>query len=487
MPHWIRSRKLIAALVAIALLSGLYALLGFWALPKLAGSLASDYVRNTLQHELTIGQLRFNPFTFELDVEALELRKPAAAGEGEIVLALLHGHVDFELSSLWRGAYVFNRVSLQEPYVHALLRADGTLNLADLVPPDDAQSSPSSAMPALEIAEFSLRQGRVAFADQRSAARPETQLAPIDFTLRDFRTTAESGGFQLRAGSAAGERFEMNGKLNLQPLSLQGNFNVAALNLQQLSGYVAGQLPVQLASGTLALGGDYAFSTANDATVLELQLPRISLDGLALRARGEPQDWVRLAQATLENTRLSLGERKLAIESLRVHGLSADLWLQRDGRQYRQYRSGRRKCRARCGEPTAGQRGDAAAMAACCWQTGAATGRAVIRGPSTGAGGEISRHTNRPGNRCDQSGSGQAAAGTTAGTDQPENPAGGQWHGDSGHGQGRLSGAAVRTAVESTAGLSAGLPESAAEVRQHRWKRTRAGCQCHATGDAFRW
>lgn len=325
----VHSKKLILLLAVALLLVALYALLGFWALPKFVRGKAIDYVAQTLHRDLAIGQLRFNPFTFELDARDVAVREPdAAAGAGPL-LAFGHAHVDFQLSSLWRRAYVFRSVLLEKPSVRALVREDGSLNLADLVPPSDDDDSP---MPALEIGEFTLRDGQADLADHSRRLKPEKTLAPINFSLRDFRTTAESGGFQLTATSQQGERFDWSGKLNLQPLSSSGSFKVAALQASSLYEFLSDELPMELSAGTIDLDGTYVFSAGDGSdTQLDLGLPRIQVAGLALRAKGQAQDWVRVPTAALENTRVSLGGRSVAIDALRLQGLSAQVWLERDG------------------------------------------------------------------------------------------------------------------------------------------------------------
>lgn len=329
MMDWRPSPRLILLPAIAMLLVALYALLGFWALPKFVRGKAIDYVAQTLHRELSIGQLRFNPFTFELDMRDVAVREPgAAAGSGPLV-AFDHAYVDFQLSSLWRRAYVFRSVLLEKPYVRAVVREDGSLNLADLVPPSEDDGSPT---PALEIGEFTLRDGQADFADHSRRLKPEKTLAPINFSLRDFRTTAESGGFQLTATSRQGERFDWSGKLNLQPLTSSGSFKVAALQARSLYEFLSDELPMELSAGTLDLAGTYAFSVGDgNDTQLDLGLPRIQVAGLALRAKGQAQDWFLVPAAALENTRVSLRGRSVAIDALRLQGLSAKVWLERDG------------------------------------------------------------------------------------------------------------------------------------------------------------
>lgn len=336
MLDWKRFKKLIVPAAAAAVLVASYAGLGFWALPRFARAKAIEYVAQTLHQDLSIGRLRFNPFTLALDADDVAVRAHDPAPASKPLVAFGHAHVDFQLwASLWRRAYVFDSVLLEKPYVHAVVREDGSLNLADLAPPSSGESPPSpspSSTPALEIGEFALRDGRVDFADHSRSLKPEKTLAPINFSVRDFRTTAESGGFRFAASSQQGERFELGGKLGLQPLASNGNFKIAALQANSVYEFLSDELPMQLPAGTIDLAGTYAFS-AGDArgTQLDLGLPQIRVEDLALRAKGQDKDWVRIPAATLENTRVSLGSQSVAIDALRLQGVSAQVWREHDG------------------------------------------------------------------------------------------------------------------------------------------------------------
>lgn len=327
MAFWKRSRWIVAAPLAVLLLIGLYAALGFWVLPRYARGKAVDYVAQELHKDLSLGEVRFNPFAFRLDVHDLAIRD--RGGDGKPLLALKRLHADLQASSLWRGGYVFRQVLLDQPYARTLIRADGSLNLAELLPASKQQQTPS---PQLQIADFRVVAGRVDFADHSRRLKPEKVLAPISFTLRDFRTSAQSGGFRLVAASQQGERFDWSGGLQLSPLASDGEFHIAGLRARSVYEFLSDVLPMELSAGSFDLGGRYSFAAAaQGGTQLDLTLGEARATGLALRAQGVGEDWVRLPKLALENTRLSLAKRSLQIDAARVEGLKADIRRERDG------------------------------------------------------------------------------------------------------------------------------------------------------------
>jgi hypothetical protein len=64
-------RFALGALALGALALACYAAAGFWLVPRLIRSQASDYVRGELGKQLSLGEIRTNPFTFELEVKDL--------------------------------------------------------------------------------------------------------------------------------------------------------------------------------------------------------------------------------------------------------------------------------------------------------------------------------------------------------------------------------------------------------------------------------
>ncbi len=112
----------------LAALLALYAALGFFAVPRIARSQLQAFVRSHYGRELALGEIRFNPFTFTLEVRDLSL--PDADGERLVAFGRLW--VDLEVASLWRLAPSFHEIVLERPYVRAVIRPDGGVNLADL-------------------------------------------------------------------------------------------------------------------------------------------------------------------------------------------------------------------------------------------------------------------------------------------------------------------------------------------------------------------
>ena len=323
---WIRRRSLLLGLVLASVL-GLYAAAGFWAVPRLARSQATDYVRSELGKSLSLGEIRFNPFTFRAEIADMAIREPGKPA-GQPLVGWRRLTADFQVSSLWEGAYTFREISLEAPYAQAIIRPDGSLNLADLVPDSQDDGPP----PALWIQRFAVVRGGLDFADHSRRLAPTKRLSPIKFELRDFRTVASGGGFQLHAKGDEGESLDWRGSLSLQPFASDGNLKIQSLQARNVYEFLSEELPMELAAGHFDLAGGYRFSVpANAGMQLEAKLTQASASALALRGKGLEADWVTLPSVTLDNTRMSLAKQEIAIDAMRIGGMKANVWRQADG------------------------------------------------------------------------------------------------------------------------------------------------------------
>ena len=206
-----------------------YAAAGFWLAPRILRSQAADYVREQLGKQLSLGEIRTNPFTFELEVEDL------AIGDGKApMVSLKHGYADFQIASLWSKAWTFRALTLEAPFARAIIRPDGSLNLAELAPKEKSEGPP----PEVFIADLRVTRGVLNFSDQSRRLRPEKVLSPIAFALRDFHTSSEGGGFNFSAASSQGERFDWQGHVSMQPVASDGHFKISALRARTGSEFI---------------------------------------------------------------------------------------------------------------------------------------------------------------------------------------------------------------------------------------------------------
>jgi hypothetical protein len=230
-----RSRALVGTTwfkvaIVIGLVLGGYAIFGFFAAPRWLRVAATQETEKALGVPLGLGEIRINPFLLKLTVDDISLPDRAV---DEPLIALDRLYVDFEaIASLFNRALAFKDIALTGPFARVIILPDKSLNLAALAPQtESAASEPDddSGLPALWVQKFDVQAGRVNFADRSRRMAPEKTIAPIEFSLRDFRTNPEGGAATLDARSEDGEGFEWAGQIALAPVASQGRFSLTAL------------------------------------------------------------------------------------------------------------------------------------------------------------------------------------------------------------------------------------------------------------------
>ena len=306
-------------LVAILLtLFGAYTLFGFFGVPRLLRSNATEFVTGNYGRTIEIGEIRFNPFSLVLRVDSLSF--PDA--EGQPLAGFRALLVNLNASSVFRMAPSFAAIDVDQPFTSVIIRNDGSINLADFARPFAAESTPNPA-PAeplrLMIDRLRVTEGRIDFEDRARASVFRTRLAPITFELRDFATTGEAGNsYSLRAASVNDERFAWDGTFETTPFTSSGGFAITNLRATTLWSYLRDALPFELTNGLINLAGGYEFAARESG--LRLNVKDVTAADLALRGQGREQDDVTLAELKITNTGFDLRRRRVDVEKMSVTG-----------------------------------------------------------------------------------------------------------------------------------------------------------------------
>jgi uncharacterized protein involved in outer membrane biogenesis len=304
-----RSRKWIWAAGAVVVLVAVYLLAGYFLAPRLIRSQATAWVQTNLGKSIALGEIKFDPLRFTLDVSDIAI--PEAR---EPLVAVGHLRIGFSILSVFQSAYRFTDVWIDQPFVRAIVRPDGALNLIDLVP----KTKSEGPTPAVRIDIFTVDKGRVAYADHSRELRPEKTLAPITFTLNNFQTDrAEGGAFTLKGKSEKSESFDWTGKLSIAPIASQGRLVIAGLQSDTIQKFLSEMLPVTLTGGQVGFTADYNFAYDVKGMRLGLSVPNLALAGLAFDGKKN------LFRGSVTLDRLEAGIGPVAVTGGRVLSATA--------------------------------------------------------------------------------------------------------------------------------------------------------------------
>lgn len=143
---------------------GLYAIVGFFVVPKIARWQIEKQSRALLHRNATVTAVRFNPFTLAAVVEGLDLKDR----DGADLFHLDRLSVNFQIVGVFRRAFRFREIVLERPQVVARIAADGHLSIADIFDSQDTEKpdAPKSSPVRILIDRFALSGGAAKFVDE---------------------------------------------------------------------------------------------------------------------------------------------------------------------------------------------------------------------------------------------------------------------------------------------------------------------------------
>ena len=147
----VRRRKTLLIWAAAILV--LFTLVGFFVVPPIVKSVLASQLSAALHREVTINEVRFNPFVLSATVRGLTVKEPKGA---EMFASFEELYLNLETSSLFRWAAVVKEVRLTKPFIRLVRRPDESYNFSDLIPPPQ----PPPAKPTKPV-RFSVNNIRV--------------------------------------------------------------------------------------------------------------------------------------------------------------------------------------------------------------------------------------------------------------------------------------------------------------------------------------
>ena len=293
-------RKYVRRIGVPAGFAAAYSLAGFLALPSLVHSLAKDYVADKLHLALDVGHIEVNPWRLAVRLDAVSVSEPHGV-EPMFVARSLYVNLD-GVSSLLHWRAEVDDFDILRPRIHALIDAEGKLNLLKLVPPED----PDSGQTPWRLAVLGVHGGYVAFTDASRPVPFSTALAPLDFRLFNLASAANGAGrYRLSAETGQGERLAWEGEVAVNPVRSSGVLSIGGLRAKTVSDYLQDTLPVRFEDGRMDISGEYRF-VLRDHPELSLRQVGVALRDLVLRT---------------PSARVPL---PLAVKSLRLDGIGMD-------------------------------------------------------------------------------------------------------------------------------------------------------------------
>ncbi|MCX8023122.1 MAG: DUF748 domain-containing protein [Syntrophorhabdaceae bacterium] len=166
-------------LISLLVLIFLFSVTGFFVLPPLLKSIITGKIKEHIGRDVSIGQIRFNPYTLTAKVRGLSITD---RGSPEVFLSCDEILVNLEGLSIFKMALVMKELKLTKPYIKVVRKKDFTYNFSDLLETKKEDGEKKKGTPTTPL-RFSLNNitvenGSIDFIDEPKGTK---------HTVRDMR------------------------------------------------------------------------------------------------------------------------------------------------------------------------------------------------------------------------------------------------------------------------------------------------------------
>ncbi len=299
-----------------------YLLAGFFLVPALIKWQLQKQLPPATHRSAAVRQVKFNPLALSLTVRGLGLTET----NGQPFLSFEEFYANFQLSSLFRLAWTFDRISLTDPRVEVALNREGRLNFADLLEPSTnappkPKPEPESkrGLPRLVIFNLSVTNGHFGFADLSRKTPFRTDYQPINFDLHRFTTKPDRDSpYSFQASSSSDRGIAWSGTVSAQPLGSRGSLLIRGVQLPVHSPYIEDFTRAQLTGGSIDMAGNYRFEIGTNGTDLVASNLVMTLSNFEVKDPGTGEVVLAVPSFALEQGTVDLRARRARVESIIV-------------------------------------------------------------------------------------------------------------------------------------------------------------------------
>lgn len=333
--HWLNLRRKRFWLIIFILL---YTLAGFFLAPVVIKKTVIGLFQDDLGRSAQIEQVKVNPYVLSLDMRGFQVTDK----DGIKLMAFDHFFANYQLSSLFKWAFVFKEVRLEAPYFHVerfktgATRMENLLaDLAAVFPPDPDESSTDqdSSAPRLLIKSLRIINGRVIVTDNVPANVVELDLTPINVHVQALNTLPDVVGQQSVEIMLPNDgRLTWSGNLKLAPFHSEGQLTLKNLRFDRLVAYLKPILPLQAVDGLLSSQFKYRMALDDQLDfTLKVDELQTDVDELVVKGLSPAAEFVNIPKISLTGGKLSYPEQSLTFENMQIQQPVLSVWRNPDG------------------------------------------------------------------------------------------------------------------------------------------------------------
>ncbi|HTZ39786.1 MAG TPA: DUF748 domain-containing protein, partial [Syntrophales bacterium] len=243
----------------------LFTVIGFFVVPPILKSYLLETLSKTLNRQVSLTDIRLNPYTLTLTLRGLEIKEP----QGDKTFASFDECVvNLAIRSVYRRAPVIGEFIVRKPYAHLVRNVDKTYNFSDLLSlmkeaPKEEKKEPFQ----FSVNNIVIENGSVDFVDgpfNTTHTVRELHIA-IPF-ISDIPEYLDTYVQPRLAAVINGDPYSLEGKTKIFKDSHETIFNVVIENLDipYYLAYIPHEFNISVPSGKLDVQSTVSFSMSPD-------------------------------------------------------------------------------------------------------------------------------------------------------------------------------------------------------------------------------
>ncbi|MFM2482534.1 DUF748 domain-containing protein [Celerinatantimonas sp. YJH-8] len=284
---------------------GVYALILGGLVPVIAESMAPSRVLQYTGRHLKIDHIRINPFLLRVRINAAALENPQ---QNANFIAFKQLELEFNFwHSLFTWTPYLDHITLIDPKIQIARTSPQTFNFSDIierinaVTPAPSSSTPATdaPIPALQINQITIQNGHLQLADQVTGAHVSYQTIhlgvsqfntqALSLTPQQPQKIAQTNHYQLTFNGSNLGAFKLAGQFQLAPLQVQGDIQLAQLQLAPFWPLIADKFAIQLTQGIVNLSSHFQLENANQHFQFKTRQGQFSLSQLQFASDQQPK------------------------------------------------------------------------------------------------------------------------------------------------------------------------------------------------------
>lgn len=318
---------------------GLYFVLFGFILPFILEWQVPKIISKSLNAEIAIENISFNPFTWTLHLEKTVLKDK----EKKKLLSFDKLILNLEPHSLLGATAHIKAFAIVRPKIYVVLDEDKNLNFAKLLKAnreeksenqEDSKDTQTDTMMDMILEHIAIIDGSLMYEDYSIGEKFDFSFHNIGFELKNINTrdfTKEDATLRLHAMLEDGGFIDIKTKiLSLSPFMVDGDINFEASRLYTQWRYLKDMFAFEIANGKLSFNANYNLSL-EDLNNTEINNVNISLESLRIKPKDKQKDILNLKLIDINNITLKPFKQEVAIDFISVDGLQVEVKTDKNG------------------------------------------------------------------------------------------------------------------------------------------------------------